>query len=219
MTSVESLLSRMTTEHSDMPLDAIRRAVSRDNVRACLTAVTPSTTEVVQSLQTANIDSAANWLGGLSEKEQYTVLHKLKVIATTAKLMDMMPKQFRDQIEKVVNTVTAPTETPPASKHPPAQLQAQPSPSPSQAQPTNAGTAAMNMINQMMNSGVMQQMQEMGEAADDDMDQMKHDVAELKQEVEQLKRVMKAIMSKLEKLKESKSTDSRRLPKKANSMK
>ena len=181
-----------------------------------LTAVTPSTSEVIQSMQTAEFKPAADWLGGLSEKEQYTVLHKLKVIATTAKLMDMMPKQFRDQLEKVVNTVTAPpAETDAAALVPkPTPLAAPPPTSspaapPPQPQPPTAGAAAMNMINQMMNSGVMQQMQEMGEAADDDMEQLKEDVDKLTREVDQLKRLMKSIMSKLEKL-NSKSSDTRR---------
>ena len=192
--SVDTLVNKFVSEYPDVPEDSLTSLLSYNDVLKHLTAVDVNPDDIKKVIQSKpEGEVVATWLGELNTEQGIAVFEKLKVIATTAKLMDMIPENMRSQIEGMVRGMNQ--ASPEAGTEATGQKTAISADTP---QTTGKGAShAMNMINQMLNSGMLQQMQDMANEDADDMDMLKADVEQLKKESANMKRLINTIIAKL----------------------
>ena len=192
MASVNELVNRLTTEHPGVPRTAVQSLL--DNQTTCVAFTAPGCTKstVAEALRgSAHGDAVVEWLGGLQDGQCDSVLQKLKIIATTSKLIGMLPAAMQGNVEKMIKATsaaqTAKTDI----------LQKGKAAVSNDSSNNNNAAAAMDMLNNIMGSGLMEQMQDMTEGGDEEYEQMCEDVKQLKKEVKDLRRLVLAITKKL----------------------
>jgi len=189
MTSVNELVNRLTVEHPGVPRTAVQALLG--NKAACAAFTAPGCTKqtLAEALQGSDDgNTVIDWISGLEDNQCDGVIQKLKIIATTNKLIGMLPAAMQGNVEKMIQATSA------AHKPKPGATAAS---SEKNASSANNAAAAMDMLNNIMGSGFMEQMQDMAEGGDEEYEQMCTDVKQLKKEVKELRRLVQAIVKKL----------------------
>lgn len=193
-----TLLDRMAVEHPHMPASEMRKLFQDTAVLDAAREGGATAQRIAAAMRKAGGESAASWLLQEDMATQASILSKCRVIATTRKMLDLIPENVRKQVQAMI--------TAQATQKQSASVGAKPQP---QGTPSPGVDNAMDMINKLMGSGVMEQMQEMATNEAEDIEDLKDRVTSMERELAATKQVVNALVTKInlrDKLQEKQKT-------------
>lgn len=211
MTTLDTLCERFKLEHPGMPVSSLSRVLQNENGKS-LQVKTDDVEKYISSIIKSKDEDTreiGEWMQTMTPEEQRKIMNKLRITAATSGLVSLIPEGLRSHVDGMIRAQSAAAAARLVPENPPLQTMrsAVGDAQPPASNPLLPGAAtgngnALNFLDQMMNSGILQQVAEMASEEGEDHEATQEELQTHQSQIDSMRKVILTMQRDMQNIKE-----------------